>query len=155
MTLRRYQLEDDYGRPWTASTSLGWLTFAAVLTCGLVAPLLGIYLSLWIRRKGRSVWPLVCFSLPFAWFVVQFPMGKLLPHSFLLSDLTNFVGLMWIGGAFTLRHEIQRYYKECEGWDIEIRPFFTFFFSVLYINYCLNPITFKERGATTTLNLHK
>jgi len=151
----RYQLEDDYGRPWTASTSLGWLTLAAVLTCGLVAPLLGIYLSLWIRRKGRSVWPLVFFSLPFAWFVAVFPLGKLLQHSFFSSDLNSFVGVMWIAGAFSLRHEIQRYYKEQEGWDIEIGPFFTFFFSVLYINYCLNPVTLKERGATTTLNLRK
>jgi hypothetical protein len=151
----RYQLEDDYGRPWTASTSLGWLTLAAVLTCGLVAPFLGIYLSLWIRRKGRSVWPLVFFSLPFAWFVVTFPLGSLLPHSFLLGDLDSFVGLMWIAGAFSLRYEIRRYYREQEGWEIEIGPFFTLFFSVLYINYCLNPVTLKERGATTTLNLRK
>jgi hypothetical protein len=151
----QYQLEDDYGRPWTASTSLGWLTLAAVLTCGLVAPLLGIYLSLWIRRKGRSVWPLVFFSLPFAWFMVTFPLGKLLPHSFLIGDLASFIGVMWIAAAFSLRHEIQRYYKEQEGWEIEIGPFFTFFFSVLYINYCLNPVTLKERGATTTLNLRK
>ena len=33
----------------------GWLTLAAVLTFGIAAPLLGIYLSLWIRRKGRSI----------------------------------------------------------------------------------------------------
>ena len=150
-----YPLEDAYGRPWTASASLGWLTLAAVLTFGIAAPLLGIYLSLWIRRKGRSIWPLICFSLPFAWFAVTAPMGDVLPHSFRLPDLVGFAGILWIAGAFTLRHEIQRYYREQEGWDIEISPFFTFFFSVLYINYCLNPLTFKERGATTTLNLRK
>jgi hypothetical protein len=151
----RYQLEDDYGRPWTASASLGWLTLAAVLTCGLAAPLLGIYLSLWIRRKSRSVWPLVFFSVPFAWFMVTFPFGKLLPSSFLLRDLASFVGLLWIAGAFSLRHEIRQYYREKEGWEIEIRPFFTFFFSVLYINYCLNPVTLAERDPSTTLNLRK
>jgi hypothetical protein len=62
---------------------------------------------------------------------------------------------MWIAAAFTLRHEIRRYYREKEGWEIEIGPFFTFFFSVLYINYCLNPITFKERDAVTTLHLRR
>jgi hypothetical protein len=62
---------------------------------------------------------------------------------------------MWIAGAFSLRYEIRRYYREQEGWEIEIGPFFTLFFSVLYINYCLNPVTLKERGATTTLNLRK
>jgi hypothetical protein len=151
----RYQLEDDYGRPWTASANLGWLTLLAVLTCGIAAPLLGIYLSLWIRRKGRSIWPLVFFSLPFASFVISYPLGTILPASFRLTDLIGFIPLMWIAGAFSLRHEIQRYYREKEGWDIEIGPFLTFFFSVIYINYCLNPVTFKERDPATTLNLRK
>jgi hypothetical protein len=78
-----------------------------------------------------------------------------MPHSFRFVDLEGFVGLLWIAGAFSLRHEIQRYYREKEGWEIEIRPFFTFFFSVLYINYCLNPITLADREAATTLNLSK
>jgi MFS family permease len=151
----RYQLEDDYGRPWTASASLGWLTLLAVLTCGIAAPLLGIYLSLWIRRKGRSIWPLAFFSFPFASFVISYPLGSILPHSFRLTDLLGFSSILWIAGAFSLRHEIQRYYREKEGWEIEIGPFFTFFFSVLYINYCLNPVTFKEKNPTTTLNLRK
>jgi hypothetical protein len=151
----RYSLEDDYGRPWTASASLGWLTLIAVLTCGIAAPILGIYLSLWIRRKGRSIGPLVCFALPFAWFAVTFPMGSVLPHSFRPDDLGSFVGIFWIAGAFSLRHEIQQYYRTKEGWEIEIGPFFTFFFSSLYINYCLNPVTFKERNPPTTLNLRK
>jgi hypothetical protein len=148
-----FKLEDDYGRPWTASASLGWLTLIAVLTCGIAAPLLGIYLSLWIRRKGGSIWPLVFFSLPFASFAIGFV--SVLPASFRLTDLIGFVPMMWIAGAFSLRYEIKRYYKQREGWDIEIGPFFTFFFSVLYINYCLNPVTFRERGAVTTLNLRK
>jgi hypothetical protein len=151
----QYQLEDAYGRPWTASASLGWLTLVAAFTCGIAAPLLGIYLSLWIRRKGCSIWPLVFFSLPFASFVISFPFGSVLPPSFRLHDLLGFAGLLWIAGAFSLRHEIRRYYREQEGWDIEIGPFCTFFFSVVYINYCLNPVTFKERNATTTLNLRR
>ena len=150
-----FNLEDDYGRPWTASASLGWLTLLAVLTCGVAAPLLGIYLALWVRRKGRSILPLICFSLPFACFVVTYPFGNILPRSYELIDLSTFGGVMWIAGAFSLRREITRYYREKEGWNIEIRPFFTFVFSVLYINYCLNPVTFKERDAVTTLNLRK
>jgi hypothetical protein len=82
-------------------------------------------------------------------------LGSILPHSFRLTDLLGFSGILWIAGAFSLRHEIQRYYREKEGWEIEIGPFFTFFFSVLYINYCLNPVTFNEKNPTTTLNLRK
>jgi hypothetical protein len=149
----QYRLEDDYGRPWTASASLGWLCLIAALTCGIAAPLLGIYLSLWIRRKGRSIWPLVFFSLPFGACAISFV--PILPLSFDLPDLIGFFPLMWIAGSFSLRHEIQRYYDEKEGWNIEIGPFGTFFFSALYINYCLNPVTFRERDAATTLNLRK
>jgi hypothetical protein len=149
-----FKLEDDYGRPWTASASLGWLTMLAVLTCGIAAPLLGIYLSLWMRRKGSSILPLICFSLPFACFVA-FPLVTILPRSYELVDLFGFGGVMWIAGAFSLRREIKRYYREREGWEIEIGPFFTFVFSVLYINYCLNPVTFQERGTPTTLNLRR
>jgi hypothetical protein len=149
-----FKLEDDYGRPWTASASLGWLTLFAVLTCGMAAPVLGIYLSLWMRRKGRSIVPLICFSLPFACFVA-FPLVTVIPRSYELADLCGFGGVMWVAGAFSLRREIKRYYKQREGWDIEIGPFFTFLFSVLYINYCLNPVTFQERGSPTTLNLRR
>jgi hypothetical protein len=70
-------------------------------------------------------------------------------------DIDFVACLLWIVGPFTLRYEIRRYYKEREGWDIEIGWFFTFFFSALYINYCLNPITFSERDPATTLNLRK
>src|SRR5258708_7301324 len=112
----RYALEDDYGRPWTASASLGWMTLMTVLTCGVLAPLLGIYLSLWIRRKGRSIGPLICFTVPFAVFLATYPLGRLWPHSYLAGNLADSIGLMWIAGAFALRHEIQRYYREQEGW---------------------------------------
>ncbi len=56
---------------------------------------------------------------------------------------------------FTLRHEIKRYYKEVEGWEIEIGPFFTLLFSALYINYCLNPMTLSESDSKKSLNLRK
>jgi hypothetical protein len=150
-----FQLEDSYGRPWTASASLAWLTLVAVLTCGVAAPLLGIYLSLWIRRKGGAIWPMIYFALPFAWFMVMNPLGSVLPRSFRFPDVVGLAGLFWVGGAFSLRREIRKYYRRCEGWEIEISPLFTFLFSVMYINYCLNPVTFEERGAVTTLNLRK
>jgi hypothetical protein len=149
----RNLLEDDYGRPWTASASLGWLTLAACLTFGMAAPLLGVYLSLWIRGKGRSALPLICFSLCVASFVAL--PSALLHHPVLTDVLGDMGSLLWIVSSFALRHEIKRYYKEVEGWDIEIGRFFTFFFSALYLNYCVNPVTFAERGATTALNLRK
>jgi hypothetical protein len=149
------KLEDEYGRPWTASANLGWLTLIAVLTLGFAAPLLGVYLSLWIWSKGRSAWPLICFSLCIISFL-PLPFVLLeLHHSILVDVLSDLGSILWIVAPFTLRYEIQRYYKEAEGWEIEIGKFWTFLWSALYINYCLNPLTFSERDSPTTLDLRK
>jgi hypothetical protein len=148
------KLEDEYGHPWTAAANLGWLTLIAVMTCGIAAPLLGIYLSLWIWSKGRSAWPLICFSLASFVCILTFTLGKL-THPGLVDDVDVLGGILWVIASFSLRHEIQRYYKEREGWKIEIGPFFTFCFSALYINYCLNPMAISERGTLTTLDLRK
>ena len=99
--------------------------------------------------------PLICFSLPLVCAALTYLLAYVYPHSLILVDIDFVACLLWIVGPFTLRYEIRRYYKEREGWDIEIGWFFTFFFSALYINYCLNPITFSERDPATTLNLRK
>ena len=149
------KLEDEYGHPWTAAANLGWLTLIAVMTCGIAASFLGIYLSLWIWSKGRSTLPLICFSLEAICSMLIFFLLRLWPHSYLMGDFAYLVGILWVIATFSLRHEIQRYYKEREGWEIKIGPFFTFCFSALYINYCLNPMAISERGTLTTLDLRK
>lgn len=152
-------LEDKQGKPWTASAGIGWLVLLTVLTVGLAAPLLGFYLSLWIRSKGRSSLPMFCYGLACAAYAID-----LLPDRMFLTGATSdslltlialVIAAAWFAGPFLLRHEIQRYYKEVEGWEIEIRPFFTFLFSALYINYCLNPLTLPEKGEPTAFHLRK
>ena len=148
-------LEDEDGRPWTASTSLGWIVLIIVLTSGIAAMALGLYLSLWIRSKGRSALPLYGFvTIAFICSACAMPLKHLM-STVIAEQLATVASLVWIASTFALRHQIKRYYKESEGWDVEKGPFFTFFFSVIYINYCLNPITFDERNPSITLNLRK
>jgi hypothetical protein len=61
--------------------------------------------------------------------------------------------LVWLISTFALRHQIVRHFKESEGWFISIGPVFTFLFSVIYVNYCLNPITLSRGNTVTSLNL--
>jgi hypothetical protein len=150
-----FSLEDKEGRPWIASTNLGWVTLATVLTIGIAGMLLALYLSLWIRSKGRSVLPLIGFLFVASGSAVISVLGHFSLHGDLSSSISDLVAISWIAATFSLRHEIKRYYKESEGWDIEIGPFFTFFFSAIYINYCLNPVTLSEKGQMTSLNLRK
>lgn len=84
-----------------------------------------------------------------------FVLGHISPHPGIADVVDNFVAISWVAATFSLRYEIQRYYKESENWQIDIGPFFTFFFSVIYINYCLNPLTMPEKNPMTSLNLRK
>jgi hypothetical protein len=151
----RLKLEDEDGRPWTASTNFGWITLVVVLTFGTAAVLLGLYLSLWIRSKGRALWPLIGFMTVAASAGLLFVLSHISPQQSIPGVIDNFVAFSGVAATFSLRHEIQRYYKESENWRIDIGPFFTLFFSVIYINYCLNPLTLPERNPTTSLNLRK
>jgi hypothetical protein len=60
---------------------------------------------------------------------------------------------LWIVAAFSLRRQILDHFKESEGWNPGIGPVLTFFFSALYINYCLNPISVPHKDTITSLNL--
>ena len=154
MTLK---LEDKDGRPWTVSTNLGWIILIVVLTSGTAFFGLAVYLSLWIWSKGRSALPLIGFIFLVGSFLLLFPFRyfSFSAPAWLSDDTSTLIAIVWIASIFGLRHEIKRYYKDVEGWDIEIGPFFTLFFSVIYINYCLNPITLSEGNPTTSLNLRK
>jgi hypothetical protein len=149
------KLEDKEGRPWTASTNLDWIVLAVVLTSGIAFCALAIYLALWIRSKGRSALPLIGFLSVLCFSPLAFPLRYLSIPASIADDIGFLISILWITATFALRHEIKRYYREIDDWDIEIGPFFTLFFSVIYINYCLNPIALSEGNETTSLNLRK
>jgi hypothetical protein len=148
-------LEDKDGRPWTASTNLGWIVLIVVLTSGIAFIGLALYLALWIRSKGRSALPLIGFLFVLGSPLLVFPLNYSCAPTRIGDAISTLIAFAWIAATFALRHEIKRYYKEVEGWDIEIKPFFTLFFSVIYINYCLNPIAVSEGSPATSLNLRK
>lgn len=61
--------------------------------------------------------------------------------------------IVWVISIYLLRSEIQKHFRESERWDVSISPILTFFFSSLYINYCLNPVTLSHKNTVTSLNL--
>ena len=107
----KLNLEDSDGRPWTASTNLGWMTLIVVLTFGAAAVFVALYLSLWIRSKGPSLWPLIGFIIAVAGCGLLFILGNISPHPGIADVIDNLVAVSWVAATFSLRHEIQRYYK--------------------------------------------
>jgi len=151
-------LGEQYGRPWTASAHWGWYVLLTVGTGGLAAFALGLYLSIWIYRKGRSIFPTLCYGfLTLTTLTAYLPWKGHTPTpawtETIGQGLSYAAGIALLAGPFLLRHEIQNYFKQVEGWDIEIGPFFTLIFSSIYINYCLGPVTLPERNPLTTLDL--
>ncbi len=126
-------LEDEDGYPWTASIHIFWMVLLAFLTGGAIVFLLGIYLSLWIRGRGRSWLPTFCFASSILLITCSIAM-----RGSRVGEDAYFVGtLLLIAGSFSLRHEIQRHFRTREGWTPFIHPFWTFGFCSVYINYCL------------------
>lgn len=144
-----FRLENDEGLPWTASTRFGWIVFLVVLTSGVAAYLLSLYLALWIRSKGRSALPLYGFAL----VMFAIPIETFAHGSSWAEAVLTVLSLVWIAASFSLRHEIKAYFWKSEEWDIQIGYTLTLFLSSMYINYCLNPVTFKDEEAMTSLNL--
>jgi hypothetical protein len=148
------RLENDEGLPWTASTDLGWIVLLVALTCGTALIALSIYLALWIYTKGRSILPLVYFVLS---AIFGFA-GIVLSHWARLESITDILAsvdsILWIAATFSLRHEIVKHYRESEKWEIRIGPWFTLFFSSVYINYRLNPFSFTPPPKDTLISLN-
>jgi hypothetical protein len=148
------QLEDENGLPWTASTGLSWIVLIVVLTSGIALVALSLYLALWIYTKSRSALSLAGFALS----ALLDCMIAALDHWHVLSSLSTTLviidTLVWIASAYLLRYQIQKYYRESEGWEPQIGPWLTLFFSSIYINYCLNPVILSGgKDTVTSLNL--
>jgi hypothetical protein len=145
--------ENEEGLPWTASIHARWIVLIVALSSGTALIALGIYLSLWIRSKGRSLAPLIAFSLTALCALLDVAIIHWEPRSQWGDYLGMIDSLLFLVAPFLLRHEIQVHFRETEGWEPNISPFFTFLLSALYINYRLNPISLAQENPLTTLNL--
>jgi hypothetical protein len=150
-------LEDSEGHPWTANVSIGWIIMLVAFSFGTALVALSLYLALWIRTKGRSILPLAGFFIVVVALLATRFLPQIHTHPTLDDRLTLATYLVWLASTFGLRYEITQHYRKTEGWDILIGPWFTYFFSAIYINYCINPFTLlsakKYADNLTSLNL--
>jgi len=128
----RYRLFDSDGLPWASRLDWPWLFLLSLLTAFLGAVLLGVYLGIWIRGKGRSALPLWIYSTLALAYVACFAIS-LTPHPAVADEIALCGFALWFLGAFTLRREVIRYYSEREGIVFKISPLLTALFSVWYI----------------------
>jgi hypothetical protein len=146
-------LEDDEGYPWTTSTHLFWIVSLLILTSGFSIFFLGIYLSLWIRSKGRSALPLAAFAAAFLICCTSAAFEYwTLDHR--LSGILLITSLIpYVVAASSLRGEIQAHFQTTEGWTPDFDFGFTLVGSAIYINYYLARGRVAQPTTLVSLNL--
>jgi len=127
----RYRLFDSDGLPWASRLDWPWLFLLSMLTAFSGAIFLGIYVGIWVKGKGRSALPL-CVYLALAIMYIA-GIAAAWMHAVLADRIGMCEAVLWLVGAFTLRHEVVRYYTEREGVTFRLGPWLTLFFSVWYI----------------------
>lgn len=117
----------------------------------------GIYLIMWLYRnyqifnevtKSKTaddvyiIWIAVCVGLGGVVKGFQGNNSTLIMASFLLAMAGN---VLWIVWAFRARKALQEYCLQEYKIDLTMNRFYTFLFSVFYINYCVNDLEEVER----------
>jgi hypothetical protein len=126
---------DQDGLPWTSRIRWGFLLFWVASIFAFLAPVVGIYLSVWLVSKGRSALSLILYlalsviCVPV--FLAPFPSHGVMSSVEIALDMSLLV--LWLAGAFLLRHEVIRYYSGREGIPFLLNPVLTAIFGPWYV----------------------
>lgn len=129
------------GVPAISRIAWFWTLLITLLTGGLFALGLGIYLSGWVRakrKKGIALYGYLLLTISLALGLLPesiFPRG--VQWDSLSTAASAFVLIVWVGSGLLLRRELRCYYESPDGGNFEISRFWTIILSVYYINYCL------------------
>lgn len=145
--------EDDEGYPWTTSPHLVWIVLLLVLTSGFSVFFFGIYLSLWIRSKGRSALPLAAFVSALLICCASAAFEYWAPHHRTPGILLIALLVLYVVAASSLRSEIQAHFQTTEGWKPAFDLGFTLVASAIYINYRLARGRAVQPSTMISLNL--
>jgi hypothetical protein len=134
----RIRLFDQDGLPWTSRMRWGVLLFWVGGILIIFAPLVGIYLGLWLISKGKSSLSLILYLTLAAVFVLAL-FVPLPEHGSTAETVIGTIELaslliLWLVGAFALRREVTRYYSGREGNPFPLNPVLTAFFGPWYVS---------------------
>jgi hypothetical protein len=133
----RLTLFDSDGLPWTSRLDWGWLLLLFLVTGPVFPILLGIYLGLWLKTKHQSSASLLIYLAVPLLSIADWILD-LFAHSASLAEACGFAALiLWIVGAFVLRHQVSGYFTDLEGEKFPLDLLKTFVFSVFYIGGCI------------------
>ncbi|AFL89221.1 hypothetical protein Terro_2989 [Terriglobus roseus DSM 18391] len=140
---------DQDGLPWTSRLRWGIILFWVASIFAFLAPLVGIYLSVWLLSKGRSALSLILYlalsvvCVPV--FLASFPSRGVMSSVEIAFDVSLMV--LWLASAFSLRHEVILYYSGREGIPFPLNPILTALLGPWYVGGHLRPdFPFDDSG---------
>ena len=154
----RVRLFDEDGLPWTSRVRWGMLLFWLAILWFVFAPIVGIYLGIWLISKGKSALSLVLYVvLTSVWVAVFLLPGGThrIPSSVELA-LEVSSSVLWLVGAYALRLQVMRYYSDQEGIPFPLSPVLTALFGPWYVSGHLRatfPLDGTGRAGTGILKL--
>ena len=131
--LGRRRLFDEDGLPWTSRLHWGLLLFWVAGVLIIFAPLVGIYLGIWLISKGRSALSLIIYLATALIFIPAFFTP--LPAEGTTGDTVLVVSffVLWLVGAFVIRREVMLYYSDRESVSFALNPVLTALFGPWYV----------------------
>jgi hypothetical protein len=126
-------LFDSDGLPWSSRLAWGGLLLFFSIIGFVLAPVIGMYLGLWLRTKGWSAQVFILYLAITSLFVflVSTPEGLLTAGA--AGMLALCLLLLWIIAAFTLRHQTLDYYSAQESTPFRLNPVMTAIFGPWYV----------------------
>jgi hypothetical protein len=129
------RLFDRDGLPWTSRLRWGLLLFWVAAILFVLAPIIGIYLGLWLISKGRSAFSLILYLvlavISLAALLAPFPAHSTM--SSVEAALDASILVLWTVSAYVLRGEVMRYYAGREGVPFPLNPVLTILFGPWYV----------------------
>lgn len=129
-------LFDEDGLPWTSRIQWGLLLVWVGAIFIVFAPMVGLYLGIWLISKRRSSLPLVLYSALLVLFaaLIAIPFPAHGPLSGAGTFLDALVVVLWLMSGFMLRRAVMAYYSDREGTPLPLSPLFTALFGPWYIS---------------------
>ncbi len=126
-------LFDSDGLPWSSRLAWGWLLLFFSIIGFVLAPVIGMYLGLWLRTKGRPAQVFIMYLAISGLFIFLVSSSEGSLTALIAGMLALCLLLLWIVAAFTLRCQTMEYYSSREATSFRLNPVMTALFGPWYV----------------------
>ena len=130
-------MENGEELPWISRVPWQWTVVISLVTGGLYALFIGLYLSIWVRAKSNAGVAALTYLTISLLGILGFLSERWPSIPMPLEAISSVGTSLWIIAGFLLRRELRIYFRRPDGSMPEMSLLWTALFSVFYLNYCV------------------